>query len=84
MIVRITENDLANGEVEFYFFSPKRLVVRECDTSRSPEVFFKEGGPNLKKIGFSTLKDFATWLKAHGCRERKKPKAFKASLPYYD
>lgn len=84
MTVRITANDLANGEVEFYFFSSKRLVVREYDTSRSPEVFFKEGGPNLKTIGFPDLRTFAEWLKAHGCKERKKPKSFKSAPPYYD
>lgn len=71
------------SDLEFYLYSPVRLVVRESDCN-NPEAYFKDGTRDLNNAGFETCRELAVWLKNHGVKQVKKPKAYKASLPYYD
>jgi hypothetical protein len=70
-------------ELEFYLFSPVRLVVQDI-SSHNPEAWFMNGKDNLKSTGFTNVKEFADWLVKHGVRQVKKPKTRKYTPSYYD
>lgn len=82
MTMTVDLYDLREG-IGYYRHSPVRLVVLDTE-SRSPEAWFKNGGPNLAECGLQNVQQLADWLKSKGCRELKKPKPVKYSPPLYD
>jgi hypothetical protein len=71
------------SDLELYHHSPVRICVRVRDTLM-PEAWFKNGGENLGKTGFSTTKELADFLLSRGVKLRKKPKPYKPTPPLYD
>lgn len=69
--------------LDLYRHSPVRLCVRVRD-SLMPEAWFKIGGDNLKRAGFGTITELQDFLVLKGAHLIKKPKPYKAPLPYYD
>lgn len=78
---KVSQEDLK--DFEMYFYSPKRLAVREIE-SLMPEAWFKDGGSNLTSTGFSNVKELAAFLKLYGVKERKKPATKKPTYSLYD
>jgi hypothetical protein len=84
MTIRFAKSDLKNW-TNFYFHSKVRLCVTIGGTFWLPAAWFKNGGENLERTGFSTVQELAAWLEAGGAHRIKKPvSASKSYPPIYD